>query len=66
MELNLTINNYRKNVPKLNTIPADWHFAQKDHDFNTDAKFTIVKQLQTQSKANKASCNHSESMTTFG
>ena len=45
-ELNLRINNHRKDVLKLNAIPADWHFAQRDHDFNIVAKFTIIEQLQ--------------------
>ena len=30
----------------LNAIPADRHFAQRDHDFNIDAKFTIIEALQ--------------------
>ena len=42
-ELNLRINNHRKNVLKLNAISTDRHFAQNDHDFNTDAKFTITE-----------------------
>ena len=28
---------------ELNAIPADRHFAKRDHEFNTDAKFTIVQ-----------------------
>ena len=45
-ELNLRINNHRKNVLKLNAITADRHFTQRDHDFNTEAKFTIIEQFQ--------------------
>ena len=30
MELNLRINNHRKDVLKLNALPADRHFAQRD------------------------------------
>ena len=45
-ELSLRINNHRKDVLKSNAIPADRHFAQRDHDFNSDAKFTIIKKLQ--------------------
>ena len=45
-ELNLRTSNSRKDVLKLNVIPADRHFAQRDHDFNTDAKFTIIENLQ--------------------
>ena len=45
-ELNLRINNHHKDVLKLNAIPADRHFAQRDHNFNTDLKFTIIEKLQ--------------------
>ena len=34
-ELNLRIHNHRKDVLKLNAIPAYRHFVQRDHDFNT-------------------------------
>ena len=40
-ELNLRINNHRREVLKLNTIPADQNF-----DFNTDAMLIIIEQLQ--------------------
>ena len=30
----------------LNAILADQHFAQKDDDFNTEARFSIIKQPQ--------------------
>ena len=30
---NLKINSYRKDVVKLNAIPADQRFAQGDHEF---------------------------------
>ena len=45
-ELNLRINNHRKDVLKLNAIPADRHFEQRHHDFNNDAKFNITEKLQ--------------------
>ena len=45
-ELNLRINNHRKDVLQLNAIPVDRHFAQRDPDFNTDPKFIIIEQLQ--------------------
>ena len=48
-DLNVRINNHRKDVLELNVIPADQPFAQKDHDFNTDAKFTIIQQTKTKS-----------------
>ena len=45
-ELNLRTNNHRKDVLKWNAIPVDRHFAQRYRDFNTDAKFMIIEQLQ--------------------
>ena len=45
-ELNLRINKHRKDFLKLNAVPAGRHFAQRDHNFNTDAKFTIIEKLQ--------------------
>ena len=45
-ELNLRINNHRKDKLKLNAIPADQHFAERDHDFNPDTKFFIIEKLQ--------------------
>ena len=44
-QLNLRINNHDKDILKLNAIPADRHFAQNDHDFNTDAKLTIIEKF---------------------
>ena len=34
-ELNLRTNNHCKDILKLNSFPADRHFAQKDHDCNS-------------------------------
>ena len=45
-ELNLRINKHHKNVLKLNSILADRHCAQGDHDFNTDAKLVIIEEFQ--------------------
>ena len=45
-ELKLRIKDHRKDVLKLNTIPAFRHVAQRDHDFDTHAKFTTIEQLQ--------------------
>ena len=42
----MRIINHRKDVLKLNAIPTDRHFAQRDHDFSSDAKSTIIKKLQ--------------------
>ena len=54
-------NNHRKDVLKLNALPADRHFAQRDHDFNTGAKFIIIEKLQ-----NTPSRNYSKSVRTLG
>ena len=35
-----------KDVSNLNVIPVDQHVAQRDHDFNTSEKFTIIEQLK--------------------
>ena len=45
-ELNLRINNHRKEVLKLNGVSAYQHFAQRNHDTDSDSKFTIVEKLQ--------------------
>ena len=45
-KVNLRVTKHRKNVLKLNAILLAWHFVQRDHDFNTDVKFTIIEQLQ--------------------
>ena len=65
-ELNLRINNRRKDVLKLNAIPVDRHFGQRDNDFNTDAKFTIIQKLQNTRLSKETSRNYSKNMGTFG
>ena len=44
---NVRLNNHRNNAynPKPDTIPACKHFTDQQHDFNRDAKFTIIEQL---------------------
>ena len=44
---NQRLNNHRSNAyrPKPDTIPACKHFNGKDHDFNRDAKFTLIEQI---------------------
>ena len=51
-ELNLRINNHRKDVLKLNAIPTDWHFAQRDHDFNTDREFVKLQNTKVSKESN--------------
>ena len=49
---NHRLNNHRNNAykSKQDTIPACRHFNENDHDFNRDAKFTIIEQIQDNNK----------------
>ena len=42
---NLRLNNYRKYVSKQNLLQADQYFRLPGDNFNKDAKFTLIKQL---------------------
>ena len=53
-ELNLRINNHRKNVLKLNAIPANWHCAQRDDNLNTVVKLIIIEQLRNTNLGKKS------------
>ena len=52
-ELNLRINNHRKYVLKL----TDWHFAQRNQNFYTDAEVTITEKVQNAKLSKEASQN---------
>ena len=43
---NLRLNNHRKDVRRINAIRADRHFNCPNHDFNRDAKFTVIEELK--------------------
>ena len=45
-ELNIRLNNHRKDVWKLDAIPASRHFSGKKHNFNTHAKFILIEQTR--------------------
>ena len=45
---NLRLNNHRKDVRRTDAIRADRHFNCPDHEFNRDAKFTVIEELKTQ------------------
>jgi len=45
-QLNIRINNHRKDVQSINAIPVCKHFNDKNHSFNDDARFTIIEQLK--------------------
>ena len=52
---NQRLNNHRNNAyrPRLETIPACRHFYGNNHDFNKDAKFTIIEQIHDSTKSLK-------------
>ena len=43
---NLRLNNHCKDVRRTDTIRADRHFNCPDHEFNRDAKFTVIEELK--------------------
>ena len=43
---NIRLNNHRKDVKDPKAIPADKFFNQTGHNFNLNAKFIIIEQLQ--------------------
>ena len=45
-EFNIRLNNNRKDVWKLDAIPASRHFSGKNHNFNTYAKFIVIEQIR--------------------
>ena len=49
---NHRLNNHRNNAyrPKQDTIPACRHFTENNHDFNRDAKFTLIEQIHDTTK----------------
>ena len=47
---NNRLNNYRKDVKDPNALPADKHFTLPGHDFNKNAKFTLIEKLTNTNK----------------
>ena len=47
--MNIRINNHRKDVKNPQSIPVCQHFAQPDHSFNRDAKFTLIESIRNKS-----------------
>ena len=43
---NIRLNNHRKDVKRSDSIPACQHFNNNRHEFNRDAKFTVIEQLR--------------------
>ena len=42
---NIRLNNHRKDVKRSDSIAACQHFKNNHHEFNRDAKFTLIEQL---------------------
>ena len=45
-EFNTRLNNDRKDIWKPDAIPASRHFSDKNHNFNTRAKFILIKLIR--------------------
>ena len=44
--MNLRINGHRSDSKKSDKLAVDTHFAQPGHNFDKDAKFTIIEKVQ--------------------
>ena len=57
---NIRLNNHRSNAykPTNDSIPACKHFHGDGHDFNRDAKFTIIEQIRDVNQKSKEQINH--------
>ena len=56
-KFNLRINIYRHKITSpnpSNLLPVEQHFRAQDHDFNVDAKFTIIEKLEKNTLPNKS------------
>ena len=42
---NICLNSLRKDVKDPNALPADKHFTLPGHDFNNNAKFSLIEML---------------------
>ena len=47
---NIRLNNHRKDLKRIDAIPAIRHFSQTGHNFEHDAKFTIIEQIRNLNK----------------
>ena len=45
-EFNIRLNNHRKDIRKPDAIPANRQFSDKNHTFNTHAKFILIEQMR--------------------
>ena len=47
---NIRLNNHRKDVKDPNALPADKHFTLPGHDFNKNAKFSLIEKITNTNK----------------
>ena len=45
METNLRMNGHRSDARRTDKLAVDTHFLQPDHNFERDAKFTIIEKI---------------------
>ena len=52
---NSRLNKHRSDAthPNSDTIPADLHFSDNNHNFTKDASFTIIEQIKDANKSNE-------------
>ena len=43
--MNLRMNGHRSDAKKIDKLAVDTHFLEPGHNFNRDAKFTIIEQI---------------------
>ena len=44
--MNLRINGHRSDAKKIDKLAVDTHFSQAGHNFDRDAKFTIIEKIR--------------------
>ena len=64
---NLMLNNHRKDIHRTDAIRANRHFNCPNHDFNRDAKFTVIEELKNTDTFDKEKVKYIlENVRTFG
>ena len=49
--MNIRINKHRNDVFRIDGLDCDRHFRETGHDFDKNAKFTIIEELKDKSKS---------------
>ena len=52
-EFNIRLNNHRKDIWKPDAIPASCRFSDKNHNFDTYAKFILIRHIDIGKEKNK-------------